>query len=303
VAGPAYQWDGWRFEPTECRLAHDGEMISLPAKTLDVLTALLRRAPRLVTKEELFAAVWPDAAVEEGNIAFHVAALRKVLDASDGTSPIETVRGRGYRFVADVAIAQMPPTDAIQRPVATPDPISPAPSPAPALPSKTGARRIWMAVMTLVIVAAIGAVAGYRWLEAPPPTVVLLPFAFEPDPNRDRYMNTALSYIFAKLELDGFHVVPFTPGPPGEQLREMGARLGVDMALRGSLHEISGGWRVSMQAVRVRDGRQTWNWTFDEVNPKFKPLEAPDDERADLMARIGTRISDGLKLRLADGAN
>jgi len=105
-AGPGYEWRAWRFEPTECRLTHDGEVVPLHAKTLDVLATLLQHAPRLVSKGEIFAAVWPDAAVEEGNIAFHVAALRKAIDEPDAPSAIETVRGRGYRFIQPITNAQ-----------------------------------------------------------------------------------------------------------------------------------------------------------------------------------------------------
>lgn len=77
--------------------------VQLPNKTLDLLALLLERAPALVGKEEIFSAVWADAVVEEGNIAVHVASLRKILDRTDATSCIETVRGRGYRFVAKVS--------------------------------------------------------------------------------------------------------------------------------------------------------------------------------------------------------
>ena len=98
MGGPIYAWGPFRFEPTECLLLRDDEPVSLPAKTLDLLATLLRRAPRLVTKEEILTTVWPNAVVEEGNIAFHVAALRKVLDATDQPSTIETVRGRCSRW-------------------------------------------------------------------------------------------------------------------------------------------------------------------------------------------------------------
>lgn len=115
---PSYQWGVWRFEPTECKLMREGELVPLPAKTLDLLATLLRRAPRLVTKEDILKAVWPDASVEEGNIAFHVNALRKTLDEDDAPSAIETVRGRGYRFARDVVVHEMVPTADIKQVVA-----------------------------------------------------------------------------------------------------------------------------------------------------------------------------------------
>lgn len=98
-----YRWDGWTFEPAEYRLLNPAsEPIPLANKTLDVLALLVERAPALVTKEELLSRLWSDAIVEEGNIAFHVAALRRTLDHAGGTSCIENIRGRGYRFVAAV---------------------------------------------------------------------------------------------------------------------------------------------------------------------------------------------------------
>jgi DNA-binding winged helix-turn-helix (wHTH) protein len=54
-------------------------------------------------KEELFARVWPKQFVEEGNLKFHVATLRKALgDGQDGNRFIANVPGRGYCFVGPV---------------------------------------------------------------------------------------------------------------------------------------------------------------------------------------------------------
>lgn len=99
ATGPIYEWGPWRFEPADYRLMRDGALLPLPNKTLDLLSLLLRQSPHLVTKEEILASVWSNAAVEEGNIAVHIAALRKALDEDESQSAIETVRGRGYRFV------------------------------------------------------------------------------------------------------------------------------------------------------------------------------------------------------------
>src|SRR5262249_36584800 len=57
----------------------------------------------------LMQAVWPDAAVEEGNLAHNVTALRKALgDGGARKQHIETVPGRGYRFIADVTVVSKP---------------------------------------------------------------------------------------------------------------------------------------------------------------------------------------------------
>jgi len=70
---------------------------------------LIERAGELVTKEELFARVWPGLVVDEGNIRTQVALLRKGLrDGQDGARYLMTVPGRGYRFVAPRSITETP---------------------------------------------------------------------------------------------------------------------------------------------------------------------------------------------------
>ena len=63
-------------------------------------------AGRLVTKEELLDACWPETAVSDGVLKVHIAELRKALGET-GRTPrfIATVHRRGYRFVAPVTTA------------------------------------------------------------------------------------------------------------------------------------------------------------------------------------------------------
>ncbi|NEU94697.1 ATP-binding protein [Bradyrhizobium uaiense] len=96
-------------------LLAQGVPVTIGQRALDVLLALVRRHGELVTKDELMSAVWPGLVVEENNLAVHISALRKILGKTeDGKSYLQTVAGRGYRFVApvtqeDVARAVVPP--------------------------------------------------------------------------------------------------------------------------------------------------------------------------------------------------
>jgi predicted ATPase len=68
---------------------------------------LVERAGELVTKEELFARVWPDVTVDEGNLRTQVALVRKALrDDQAGARYVMTVPGRGYRFVAALSTTE-----------------------------------------------------------------------------------------------------------------------------------------------------------------------------------------------------
>ena len=68
----------------------------------------LRHPGRLLTKEELLQAVWPDTTVEEANLTVNVSTLRRLLAGGGALSCIETVPRRGYRFLLPVEVEQTP---------------------------------------------------------------------------------------------------------------------------------------------------------------------------------------------------
>jgi Tol biopolymer transport system component/DNA-binding winged helix-turn-helix (wHTH) protein len=99
----SYQFGPYRLIPAERLLLRDGEPVPLAPKAFDTLVALVNRAGRLATKEDLLQEVWPDAFVEESNLTQNVFALRRALgEPATGKPYIETVPKRGYRFTADV---------------------------------------------------------------------------------------------------------------------------------------------------------------------------------------------------------
>jgi DNA-binding winged helix-turn-helix (wHTH) protein len=79
------------------------EPVPLGGRALDILVALAEGAGEVVTRKELISTVWPDVTVEEANLRFQMAALRKALgDGRDGARYISNISGRGYCFVAPV---------------------------------------------------------------------------------------------------------------------------------------------------------------------------------------------------------
>src|SRR6202045_3037222 len=79
------------------------EPVPLGGRALDILIALAERAGEIVTRHALISTVWPDVTVEEANLRFQMAALRKALgDGRDGARYISNISGRGYCFVAPV---------------------------------------------------------------------------------------------------------------------------------------------------------------------------------------------------------
>src|SRR5262249_46039049 len=94
----------FQLRPAQQLLLARDRPVEIGSRALDLLIALVERPGEVVTKEELFARVWPDTVVDESNLRAQIAALRKALgDGRRGAGYLVTVPGRGYRFVAAVA--------------------------------------------------------------------------------------------------------------------------------------------------------------------------------------------------------
>src|SRR5262245_47904628 len=135
-----------------CVLAGDKE-ITLRPKTFEVLRYLASNPARLVSKDELLAAVWPNVVVTDDSLFQCVAELRRALQDHD-QHLIKTVQRRGYRFEA--ALAAEPVVTAPQAPDA---PVLSAthdePPPSPREQKSTGHAR------GITLLAAIGTSAMF----------------------------------------------------------------------------------------------------------------------------------------------
>jgi predicted ATPase/DNA-binding winged helix-turn-helix (wHTH) protein len=99
----------FRLDRRDERLWRGSEAIPLPPKTFAVLCCLVTQAGQLVTKEALLEAVWPETVVSEVVITVTMRTLRRVLgDPARTPRFIETVHGRGYRFIAPVSTLVAP---------------------------------------------------------------------------------------------------------------------------------------------------------------------------------------------------
>jgi TolB-like protein len=87
-------------------LLADGKPVELGSRAFDMLLALIDHAGILVTKSELIEWGWPGQAVEENNVQVQIHALRRALGPDRGL--IQTVAGRGYRFVGELERAATP---------------------------------------------------------------------------------------------------------------------------------------------------------------------------------------------------
>jgi len=98
----------FRLDSDNARLWRGTKEIRVRRKTFYVLCYLTEHPGQLVTKTALLDAVWPDVSVSDSLPAISVRELRKALgDAAQTPRFIETVQGRGYRFIADVKLERV----------------------------------------------------------------------------------------------------------------------------------------------------------------------------------------------------
>ena len=99
-----YRFGPFELHPDSRLLLRGGAPVPLTLKVLETLLFLVENRSRVLSKDELLAALWPDTVVEEANLAQNVSTLRKALgEGPKDRRYIATIPGRGYSFVAAVA--------------------------------------------------------------------------------------------------------------------------------------------------------------------------------------------------------
>ncbi len=98
-----YEFGPFTLDTVQHLLLKGEEPVTLTPKTYDALLVLVCNSGRMLSKEELMGALWPESFVEESNLTQQVSMIRKALGESPGDDRyIVTVPGRGYRFAAQV---------------------------------------------------------------------------------------------------------------------------------------------------------------------------------------------------------
>jgi serine/threonine-protein kinase len=184
-----YAFGPFRLDPKERLLIRGDQPVPLTPKAFDVLVYLLERHGRLVEKQALMAALWPDAVVEETNLASNVSAVRKALgDGQEGEQYIQTIPTRGYRFVAPVQ--ELPaPGASIAKPRGLVAPVAAA----------------------AIASALIGGFAGWRVTRSEPPERPVIRFEI---PAAAAFRNLSPPAISP----DGSRLAYVAAGPEGQQL-------------------------------------------------------------------------------------
>jgi TolB-like protein/Tfp pilus assembly protein PilF len=205
------------------------EQVAIGSRALDILGVLIERAGEVVSKDEIIAAVWPGTVVEDSNLTVQISALRRVLDRGRANgSCIQTIAGRGYRFVAAVA--------------AEPHPAGTGFSPAPSISQTSVAPRLSIVVLPFANLSD--------------------------DREQQYFADAITEDVTTDLSrLAGMLVISrntaFTYRNKSVRCRQIGRELGVHYVLEGSVRRLGNRVRVSAQLIDAEIDGHLWAERFD----------------------------------------
>lgn len=281
-----------------CLLA-GGEEVALRPKTFDFLRYLVANPGRLVSKNELLAAVWPDVVVSDDSIVQCISELRRALGDHDQRL-IKTFQKRGYRFEAPVSVE---PDTAVRPSTGAPaegDPPRKSGRPSLIGPNREGRGLIFGAVAALPLLAT-AILAAWWWSgsfdhlrAAPPLSIAVLPFTnLSDDPGQEYLSDGVTQELTTELSrLPGLHVIAHATARTFKgkdiDVRQIGRELNVRYLLGGSIRGMGDQVRVNAQLVSAETGATVWAERFER---KRDELAVWEDEA------IG-RIANALNFRL-----
>ena len=300
-------FEGFRLDRSRgCLLKQDEDgawrPVALGSRALDVLAILADRQGALVSKDEIMAAAWPGIAVDDNNLAVQISALRRVLDSNRAESSyIQTVPGRGYRFVAPVTrtnsaappVALPPSGNGVDEHIAADEqPQTPLGVPArPDVPPSQASRRrprrgIIVGAIGILFLVAAGLAAWHlrspgsdEGRQAPRLSIVVVPFADLGDDPKQQYfadgitedLTTDLSRIADMLVIS--HDSAYTYKDKLANAKQIGRELGVRYVLEGSVEHFGNRVRINAQLIDAATNMHLWAERFDHDAGDFFALQ------------------------------
>lgn len=281
VESAVYEFGPYVLDRPRRLLTREGAPVGVTPKAFDLLALLVENGGRVVSKETLMDALWPDTEVEESNLTFQISRLRKAL--GDGRYVV-TIPGRGYQFAG--AVQQVTPveTETIvedgQRMTIT----------------VSERRAVWPWVVVASAAAVIVMVAAtvlflMRRTQPQAPgvrSIAVLPFRPLVAAQRDESLELGMAdtLITRLSHIPGVIVSPTSAVRRFSKLDQdplaAGRELGVETVLDGSMQRSGDRMRVTVRLLRTADGETLWASQFDEG---VRDLFAVQDRVADGVAR------------------
>jgi TolB-like protein/DNA-binding winged helix-turn-helix (wHTH) protein/Flp pilus assembly protein TadD len=295
----------FEFEPDSGELRRHGLRVKLRGQPIEVLTLLLQRPGEAVSREELQKRLWPaDTYVDfEHSLNAAMGRLRTALgDSADAPRFIETVAGRGYRFIAPVSR----PAEEIPKalPVAAQDQ-------KPGQKPVRRRRRVWLTgatagfvLLALIVITLPGVRDTIRNRNfSPIRSLAVLPLAnLSGDPQQDYFVDGMTDALRQHLEgFSSLRVISRTSSMhyrgSSKPIPDIARELNVDAVVDGSVLRSGDRVRINVELVLARLDRHLWSNSYegDLRNVFFLQAEVArkiaDDVRVTLTPRDRARLA------------
>ena len=294
-----YEFDQFRLTPDLYELTRAGRPLRLEKIPFDLLVLLVERRHELVSREMITATLWGNGGFQDLDQSLNTA-IRKVRlalrDNADEPRFIQTVVGRGYRFLSDVNVRERPGSPELQTalPEAPAAPEPPVPVPKPGVPRPR----------LFALLAAVAALLAGGWFafRAPrdPLLIAVLPFDDLNGDPAQAYLSRGLTEEvitqLGRVVPAGFGVIagPSVWRYSGSQLapQKIASELQAGYLVTGTVEHDATHVRVSARLIRARDGLQLWADTF----------EGPGDAALPLQTDVAAAVARAMPSRLAPAA-
>jgi TolB-like protein/DNA-binding winged helix-turn-helix (wHTH) protein len=298
VSSAAFRFEGFTLDLGRASVRRGGEELELRPKSFDVLRYLVENAGRVVSKDEIFAAVWPGISVTDDSLVQCIRDIRQALE-DDAQRLIKTVPRRGYLF--DALVTPVTPPDETGEPARPQDHV--------ALPAAAARRPpSWTLVVAAAVLFVLAAAALAAWplgyyqqaqkaIVGPPSVAVLFSATGDGD-GSDRtydYFSDGLTddviaalgrfsdlRLVSRASLNPYKTVAWDPQRLG---RELNVRYIVDGSVRRAGERVRVSARLTDAARRVL----LWSENYDE---QIRDMFAVQDRLTRSIAgRLAVRIS------------
>lgn len=293
-----FRFGEFELDTASFELRRGGRPVRLERQPMDLLILLVRRRGQLVSRTEIVDLLWGKDVFVDVETGVHTAVrkIRQALrDSAEAPRFVETLQGRGYRFIADVEIAPAAPAASVG--AGAP---APADQPLPPVPSRVRPAARWIVAALLVAGALL---ATYLWSSrergslATPVTLAVLPFEnLSGDPERD-YLAGGLeeeaSASLSQIDPERLSVVARTSTrsyrDTSKSAALIGRELSADYLVEGSLRAEGGRLRVTVSLIRVADQLQIWSHSYDREPTSLLGVQQ----------ELSTAIAEQIHLRLS----
>jgi TolB-like protein/DNA-binding winged helix-turn-helix (wHTH) protein/tetratricopeptide (TPR) repeat protein len=301
-----FRFDAFELDTQRRTLRRSGAEVELRPLAFEALAHLVRHAGRVVSKDELIAAVWPGLVVTDDSIARCISDIRRALGDVE-QKIIKTVPRRGYTLAVTVGVngpgyAEPEPTDltVTRTEAAPPAPMVTDPG---QLPTRGILARRWTLGAGLALLCL--ALAWVVWVMRQHPetaivrpglSIVVLPLSSEGgDPAQDRLAAALTDEITVDLSRipETFVIARATADSyrsRGVDARQVGRELGVRYVLDGGLVRLGDAVQLTLQLVDTDSGRALW---ADRIDGQLPDLPA-------LYRRVTGTVARSLDLKLQE---